>query len=105
MAFMAPMALAAILTVACSRPTAMVPETFEEAGRPASIFPDYTNVVIPPNIAPLNFMLKDTALTAVVASFQGKGDPLVVGARMPRWRLTPRAGARSCRRTGEATSA
>ena len=79
MAFMAPMALAAILTVACSRPTAMVPETFEEAGRPASIFPDYTNVVIPPNIAPLNFMLKDTALTAVVASFQGKGDPLVVG--------------------------
>ena len=73
------MALTAMLAAACSGPTAQVPAEYGEASRPANIFPDYTDVVIPPNIAPLNFMLKDTAVTAVVASFQGKGEALVVG--------------------------
>lgn len=69
----------AILAVACQRQAAQVPAEYEETNRPAVLYPDYTNVVIPPNIAPLNFMLKDTALTAVVARFQGEGDALVVG--------------------------
>ncbi|MCR4920522.1 MAG: hypothetical protein K5945_02270 [Bacteroidaceae bacterium] len=73
------LALTALMVVACQRHKAQVPTEYEEANRPAIIFPDYTNVVVPPNIAPLNFMLKDTAVTEIVARFQGQGDALVAG--------------------------
>ena len=68
-----------LLLSACGKRTAQVPATFEECDRQAVIYPDYKDVVIPPNIAPLNFMLKDTA-EAVVARLAGvEGEPLVAG--------------------------
>ena len=67
-----------LLVTACSKPTAQVPDTFAESKRQAIIYPDYKDVVIPPNIAPLNFMLTDT-VKAVVASLKGSDvEPLVV---------------------------
>ena len=32
-----------------------LPATYETAGSLPDIYPDYTDVVVPPNIAPLNF--------------------------------------------------
>ena len=36
----------------------------EESGVKPEIFPDYADVTIPPNIAPLNFKLKDACAEA-----------------------------------------
>lgn len=69
-------ALVLLLLSACSsRPTA-VPSSFTEANQPAPIYPDYRDVTIPPNIAPLNFMVQDSLADAYVAQL---GD-LVCGA-------------------------
>ena len=48
--------LTGILT-ACSS-TTDEPTDFTEVGQPASIYPDYKDIVIPPNIAPLNFLVR-----------------------------------------------
>ena len=62
--------------MACSgRPTA-VPEAFTEVSDSVVIYPDYCNVTVPPNIAPLNFIVKDETATEFVATI---GD-LVCGA-------------------------
>lgn len=37
-----------------------IPEHFEELVKPPVIFPDYSGVTIPPNIAPLNFTIEET---------------------------------------------
>ena len=36
-----------------------IPDNAQETTKKVRIFPDYTNIVIPPNIAPLNFMVKE----------------------------------------------
>ena len=59
--------LAALLS--CSD-SVKVGRTLDEA---PAIFPDYAGVVIPPNIAPLNFALKDMDTDArAVFSFEGQ---------------------------------
>lgn len=44
-----------------------VPDNAKDAGSVPAIFPDYTNVTVPCNIAPLNFMLADEAYDECVA--------------------------------------
>ena len=51
-------AAATLLATAC-KPDAVVPAESVDLQTPARIFPDYSNVVIPPNIAPLNFMMRE----------------------------------------------
>ena len=69
-------AVAIALLSACSgRPTSL-PATFTEVADSACIYPDYRDVTIPPNIAPLNFMAVDDAADAFVADLGG----LVCGA-------------------------
>ena len=51
---------------------AVLPSTFAEADKAAELFPDYQNVTIPANIAPLNFMIKDSSATEYVVHFQGQ---------------------------------
>ena len=64
-----------ILFTSCTRPSA-VPQQFTEVQEEAVIYPDYRDVTIPPNIAPLNFMVTDAAADAFVTQV---GD-LVCGA-------------------------
>jgi len=59
-------AFAIALTACSSRPSA-IPETFAELTDSAVIYPDYRDVIIPPNIAPLNFMVIDSAASEFVA--------------------------------------
>ncbi len=65
-----------LLLAACtSRPTS-VPTSFTEVTDSVAIYPDYRDVTVPPNIAPLNFMLTDAGAKEYVAKI---GD-LVCGA-------------------------
>lgn len=60
----------------CSDHPSAVPATFTDVKEAVRIYPDYQGVTIPPNIAPLNFMVIDDAADAFVADLSG----LVCGA-------------------------
>ena len=65
-----------IFLISCtSRPTS-IPTTFTEVTDSVEIYPDYRGVTVPPNIAPLNFMITDKEATEYVVKM---GD-LVCGA-------------------------
>ena len=58
--------IASILVLtACGR-TAVVPTSFSSLEEQADIYPDYRDIVIPPNIAPLNFQLRDSLASDMV---------------------------------------
>ena len=66
-----------IISVAgCTSKPSAVPTSFTEVSDSAAIYPDYCDVVVPPNIAPLNFMITDEEATEFVATI---GD-IVCGA-------------------------
>lgn len=71
----------ALLLFAACRPDAAVPSQSTPAGRQAAIYPDYRDIVIPPNIAPLNFQVKEQG-GGFVASLRGSrgGEELVASA-------------------------
>ena len=60
------------VVVGC-KPKAEVPTQFAEAETEVNIYPDYKDVVVPPNIAPLNFIVRDSTATAYVVQFKGNG--------------------------------
>lgn len=67
--------------VSCSSaPT--IPAAYQQEEEEADIYPDYKDIVIPPNIAPLNFMVRDSEADAFVVGFVLKADDyqLVAGA-------------------------
>lgn len=51
----------AMLAVLVSCGAKNMPVEYADAGRTANIYPDYKNVVVPPNIAPLNFIVRENA--------------------------------------------
>ena len=48
----------AVLLSACGKPTAQIPAQFSQLEEKAEIYPDYTDIIVPPNIAPLNFIVR-----------------------------------------------
>lgn len=74
------LALPVVLLCACSK-TYSVPQNATANGKPVSIFPDYTDITIPPNIAPLNFMIKDRGDEYVVQVKAGGKDVVLAGAQ------------------------
>jgi len=52
-----------------------------EAGRPPRLRPDYTDCVIPPNIAPLNFVVEEPGTRYCVRLAAGEGEEIVVAGR------------------------
>ncbi len=72
--------LAAILLAACGKKQYTVPASSSDYAEKAPTYPDYSDIVIPGNIAPLNFMLTEAEATAVVAHYKGaKGGELTAG--------------------------
>lgn len=65
-----------ILLFSCTHKPSSLPTSFTETPDSLALYPDYRDVVVPPNIAPLNFMVKDDGATEFVAKV---GD-LVCGA-------------------------
>ncbi len=57
-------------------------ENFKPVLRPAAIDPDYTDIVVPPNIAPLNFSIKETGKEFFVRIYADKGGEIkIVGKK------------------------
>ena len=53
--------------VSCSHTPSSIPASFTDTSDSLALYPDYRDVVVPPNIAPLNFMVTDEAATEFVA--------------------------------------
>lgn len=71
-----------LLLVSCQKPKhPEVPASFTPAGSLPSLKPDYTDAVIPPNIAPLNFLIDDEQVEECVARFSYKGGSLTFGEK------------------------
>ncbi|MBO7118877.1 MAG: PD40 domain-containing protein [Bacteroidaceae bacterium] len=70
----------ALLIIVGCQPKAKVPSQFAETKTEVDIYPDYKEVVVPPNIAPLNFICRDSAATAYVAQLRGGGQELLAAA-------------------------
>ena len=65
---------------ACGKQTYTVPTQYTEVDSVAVIYPDYTDITIPANIAPLNFMLVEPRAKAIVVEMKGeKGEDIVCG--------------------------
>jgi hypothetical protein len=59
---------------------ACVPESADAVGQPPRLEPDYTDLVVPPNLAPLNFAIREPGRSYVVRLSGAHGQPLVVSA-------------------------
>lgn len=69
-----------LLTISCQQ-TPVIPTSFQELAEQAVIYPDYRDVTIPANIAPLNFIVKDSIAQDFVAELKGdKGGSLIAGS-------------------------
>ena len=69
------------MMMACnSSPT--IPTDYSRTDKQPAIYPDYRNIVIPPNIAPLNFMVQDDKADAFVVGYALHADDylLIAGA-------------------------
>lgn len=65
------------LVVACER----TPAEFEQADEALEIYPDYTSVIIPPNIAPLNFLILNQGEAFVAEISNGKDRTFSIASR------------------------
>lgn len=71
--------LVLLVTAVACRKTAVVPEVYETTGEAMTLFPDYTDIALPPNIAPLNFWVRNEG-KAFVAHIEGRSSSLTVAA-------------------------
>lgn len=70
---------AATLLVSCS--DVKIPQQYTQLSDKAEIYPDYKDVVIPPNIAPMNFKVEDVRAEQFVVELKApKGEPVLAGA-------------------------
>ena len=58
-----------LLFFGCGQPSATIPDTYTDIDTPAVIYPDYDSITIPPNIAPLSFIITDSLADAFVAAY------------------------------------
>ena len=56
-------------------------EKYDTISRTAKIFPDYKSVVIPPNIAPLNFSIREKGSNYVVKIYCEKGKQIEISSK------------------------
>jgi len=65
------------------RGPAVPPEEYVAVGRPARIYPDYQDTVIPPNIAPLNVRIEEQGYRYFVRVCADHGKPIELSSRSP----------------------
>jgi len=59
-------------------------DKFQAMDRPAKIYPDYSSTVVPPNIAPLNFMVQEMGSYYFAKIYSDKGTPIEISGRSPK---------------------
>jgi hypothetical protein len=57
---------------------------WHSVGRPADIHPDYNGTVLPPNIAPLNFLVQEAGSHYFVKIYSQRGKPIEIFSRSPK---------------------
>jgi len=63
----------AILCLSCGCSSEVrIPDTYTQVKEKASLYPDYTDITIPVNIAPLNFRVQDKTATNFILRLQGE---------------------------------
>jgi hypothetical protein len=67
-----------------------LPTEYAAVGHPPRIRPDYTQVVMPPNIAPLNFLVEEPGVEYRVRIYGTAGEDIIVGSRHPSIVIPPR---------------
>lgn len=76
--------LIATVTLAVrSSSVASVPETWTAVDRLPHVRPDYAGIVIPPNIAPLNFAVEEPGVEYRVRIYGKRGGEIVISSRSP----------------------
>lgn len=78
--------ITALLLIGCGR--AKIPSSgVEDSADIPKIYPDYTALVIPPNIAPLNFKIEIPGTEYVTRVTTPSGKELVAGGKTAKWDL------------------
>ena len=75
---------ALLIVLNCSRSNLEVAGTTNRESRPPIIHPDYSGTVIPPNIAPLNFVVVDPGSGYNVKIYSTRGDTIRIASRSPK---------------------
>ena len=69
-----------IVLAGCTNGSYTVPTQASAVDQQAPLYPDYRDITIPANIAPLNFIVRDSTATRFVAELKGtKGEAIVAG--------------------------
>jgi len=84
-------ALIAIVLLYASRTPKTTITQYSRIDHPAEILPDYTGTVIPPNIAPLNFLIQHEGTGYFVKVYSEKGEPVEVFSETPKISIPKRA--------------
>ena len=74
--------IAVSLLYACSDRRAPITQ-YSSIDRPAKVQPDYAGSVIPPNIAPLNFIIQQEGAGYFVRIYSEKGNPIEIFSKRP----------------------
>ena len=85
----AALALAAFGTWRCMAERGLPAESVVVTRLPR-IQPDYTEIAIPPNIAPLNFLIEEPGVAYCVGIHGAAGEPIIIGSRSPTITIPPR---------------
>jgi hypothetical protein len=64
---------------------------FTAIDRPAKIYPDYSSIVFPPNIAPLNFIVEEKGSDYLVKIQADKGEPIEISSKTGKIEITEAA--------------
>ena len=59
-------------------------DEYNSVGRPARIHPDYTGTVVPPNIAPLNFLVQERGVRYYVKIYSKESKGIEIYSRKPK---------------------
>lgn len=65
-------------------PSTVAAGDYNSIGRPPRIHPDYSGTIIPPNIAPLNFLVQEKAAHYYVKIHSKRGENIEVSSRSPK---------------------
>lgn len=73
--------------IGCNRVKIPTDNVTEMQGTP-TIYPDYTSIVIPPNIAPLNFEIEIPGQEYVTRAYVPKGKEIITKGKTAKWDVT-----------------
>jgi hypothetical protein len=62
-------------------------EKYSSIDHPANIYPDYCDIIIPPNIAPLNFLVEERGSQYCVKIYSTKGSSIEIFSRSPKIKI------------------